>query len=115
MSAAEIVAAGITHPSLKASPHVHGTPLGVPPPECPMHQNVAKPAASDCPAGFTDDKSDINPYNMVCANKFLLLLSTYNREIILDLYSLIVFKNVTSKMQASVLLLNLPTRLAKKI
>lgn len=65
VSAAEIVAAGITHPSLKNSPHIHGTPTGIPPPECPMHQKVVPPA-SDCPAGFTDNNSDVNPYNMVC-------------------------------------------------
>lgn len=72
VSAAENVAAGITHPLTKSSPHIHDTSSGVPPPECPMHQKVAKPAAaSDCPAGFTEDNSDINPYNMVI--HFILL------------------------------------------
>lgn len=68
VSAAEAVAAGITH-----SQNAHGlvpdhskfdTKSGVPPPECPMHQKVAKPAASECPVISNTD--EINPYNMVC-------------------------------------------------
>lgn len=65
VSAAEAVAAGITNPIGK-----HGL---VPdhskfnlntdeiPPECPMHQKVAKPAASECPVKH----DQINPLNMV--------------------------------------------------
>lgn len=66
VSAAEMVAANITHPTNKDTlvpPPNHNT-SGVPPPECPMHQKDAKPA-SECPIGYTNDNSDINPYNMV--------------------------------------------------
>lgn len=67
VSAAEAVAAGITH-----SQNAHGlvpdhskfdTKSGVPPPECPMHQKVTPPSASECPLGHTAD--DLNPLNMV--------------------------------------------------
>lgn len=66
-SAAEMVAANITHPTNKHSlvpPENHST-SGVPPPECPMHQKEAKPIATECPVGYTDENMDVNPYNMV--------------------------------------------------
>lgn len=65
VSAAEVVAAGITS-------H-HGKNGFVPdhskfnlnsndiPPECPMHQKVAQPTAGECPV----QHGDINPLNMV--------------------------------------------------
>lgn len=69
VSAAEAVAAGITH-----TPNQHGlipdhskfdTKTGTPPPECPMHQKMAPPpSASECPVIDTT-KDQINPYNMV--------------------------------------------------
>lgn len=68
VSAAEAVAAGITHPvtkaDLKPDHSKFDTKSGSPPPECPMHQKVAQPNASECPVINTND---INPYNMVCA------------------------------------------------
>lgn len=63
VSAAEVVAANITHPTTLAPPPNHST-SGVPPPECPMHQKQAKPAETECPVHMIDN-SDINPYNMV--------------------------------------------------
>lgn len=73
VSAAEVVAANITHPSNKQTlvpPPNHST-SGVPPPECPMHQKEApKPAAAECPVGYTNDNSDINPYNMVSRPRY---------------------------------------------
>lgn len=67
VSAAEAVASGLVHPIAEpfVPPPKHKA-TGVPPPECPMHQKVAKPAkpaATECPMGHTAD--DINPYNMV--------------------------------------------------
>lgn len=71
VSAAEAVASGITH--VKADnqqlPPIHKT-TSTPPPECPMHQKVATPAASECPIKGPDDNSDINPYNMVNCHFF---------------------------------------------
>lgn len=69
VSAAEAVAAGITHPTnnqpqLVPDHSKFDMKSGVPPPECPMHQKVAKPAASECPVINTNN-NDINPYNMV--------------------------------------------------
>lgn len=69
VSAAEAVAAGITHhtpnkPALVPDHSKFDMNSGTPPPECPMHQKVAKPAASECPV-INNDNSDINPYNMV--------------------------------------------------
>lgn len=69
VSAAEAVAAGITHATnnkLELVPDHSKFDMksGVPPPECPVHQNVAKPAASECPVINTNN-NDINPYNMV--------------------------------------------------
>lgn len=75
VSAAEVVAANITHSTEKHTlvpPPNHST-SGVPPPECPMHEKDAKPTASDCPVGYTDNKSDINPYNMVCSKCAILI------------------------------------------
>lgn len=68
VSAAESVASGITHPKVGITtppiPVNHRT-NGLPPPECPMHQNTAaKPVISECPIR-ADDNSDINPYNLV--------------------------------------------------
>lgn len=67
VSAAEAVAAGITHapnkPELVPDHSKFDLKSGTPPPECPMHQKVAKPAASECPVIHNDN--DINPYNMV--------------------------------------------------
>lgn len=80
VSAAEVVAANITHPTNKQSlvpPQNHDT-SGVPPPECPMHQKEApKPAASECPIGYTNDNSDINPYNMVSFIKRAFLIRQF--------------------------------------
>lgn len=82
VSAAEAVAAGITH-----SPNQHGLvpdhskfdlKSGTPPPECPMHQKMApsssppppqSSSASECPVVDTT-KDQINPYNMVSTNTF---------------------------------------------
>lgn len=77
VSAAEAVAAGITH-----SPNQHGPvpdhskfdlKSGTPPPECPMHQKMAPSpqisSASECPVIDTT-KDQINPYNMVSTNIF---------------------------------------------
>lgn len=67
VSAAEAVAAGITHakiqPDLVPDHSKIDLKSNTPPPECPMHQKVAKPAASECPVINNDN--DINPYNMV--------------------------------------------------
>lgn len=64
MSAAEAVASGITltKAELLVPPPNHKT-SGVLPPECPMHQKVAPPTASECPLGHTAD--DLNPLNMM--------------------------------------------------
>lgn len=80
VSAAEAVAAGITHvthkPELVPDHSKFDTKSGVPPPECPMHQKAASPSANECPV---INKNDINPYNNVskyvyinfrCSNKF---------------------------------------------
>lgn len=67
VSAAEAIASNITYSANSNAsatpPHHHMS--GTPPPECPMHQNVAKPAANECPVGYTPDNVHINPYNMV--------------------------------------------------
>lgn len=73
VSAAEALAAGITH----STNHSGFVPdhskfdmkSGTPPPECPMHQKIAKPAASECPVMDTN-QNDINPYNMVCNTEY---------------------------------------------
>lgn len=71
VSAAEAVAAGITHatnqPALVPDHSKFDLKSGTPPPECPMHQKVAKPA-SECPVIHNDN--DINPYNMVSGRNF---------------------------------------------
>lgn len=71
VSAAEVVAAGITHAKnqdglVPPQNHQHYNMAGaVPPPECPMHQKIeSKPSANECPV-MHPDNSDINPYNMV--------------------------------------------------
>lgn len=68
VSAAEAVAAGITHsanqPSLVPDHSKFDLKTGSPPPECPMHQKIAQPAANECPVMNTN-KDQINPYNMV--------------------------------------------------
>lgn len=71
VSAAEAVAAGITHKTNHAGlvpDHSKFDMSGTPPPECPMHQKIAQPAASECPVIGTNP-NDINPYNMVCISK----------------------------------------------
>lgn len=76
VSAAEAVAAGITHTTIKHDlvPDHSKFDLnsGTPPPECPMHQKVAKPAASECPVIHTNN-DEINPYNRVYS-KFVHIL-----------------------------------------
>lgn len=75
VSAAEIVAAQIVHPtekdtttSKKIIPTDHHTKYDMsmePPPECPMHRGKEKPVLMDG-AEIKDGKSDdINPYNMM--------------------------------------------------
>lgn len=70
VSAAEAMAAGITHSTNHSSDSVpdhskFDMKSGTPPPECPMHQKVAQPAAaSECPV-INSNQNDINPYNMV--------------------------------------------------
>ncbi|XP_031617956.1 cytochrome c-type heme lyase [Contarinia nasturtii] len=66
VSAAEAVAAGITHPKNKSVSPDHSKfdmKSGTPPPECPMHQKPAQPSANECPVIHNND--DINPYNMM--------------------------------------------------
>lgn len=83
VSAAEVVAAGITHaknqneiiPPQHHHQHQHDSGA-VPPPECPMHQKVAKPAASECPV--LNNESDINPYNRVSSRQGLLIFRPHN-------------------------------------
>lgn len=72
VSAAEVVAANITHPSNKQTlvPPPNHNMSGVPPPECPMHQKEAKPSANECPVIHEGVDSDINPYNMVSGQTF---------------------------------------------
>lgn len=75
VSAAEIVAAQIVHPTEKDTtinkkiiPTDHQTKYDMsmePPPECPMHRGKEKPVLMDG-AEIKDGKSDdINPYNMM--------------------------------------------------
>lgn len=68
VSAAEAVAAGITHKTnhagLVPDHSKFDMKSGTPPPECPMHQKIAQPAASECPV-IGSNQNDINPYNMV--------------------------------------------------
>lgn len=81
VSAAEAVAAGITHtinkPELVPDHSKFDLKSGTPPPECPMHQKVATPApsASECPVINKDN--DINPYNMVCHTYFFIYLMSF--------------------------------------
>lgn len=72
VSAAEAVAAGITHaqnkPELVPDHSKFNTKSGVPPPECPMHQK----SANECPV-INTNKDDINPYNMVRLCNFIII------------------------------------------
>lgn len=66
VTAAEAVAGNIIHPvgTAQGVQHHHGNyKEGVPPPECPMHQKLPPPSASECPVGYGNN--DINPLNMV--------------------------------------------------
>lgn len=77
VSAAERVAETIVHPVGEpsvAATHHHGyanyEKSGVPPPECPMHQQQQPPklqavATAECPVGYGKEKDEINPLNMV--------------------------------------------------
>lgn len=74
VSAAEAVAAGITHATQQqqqqsglAQDHSKFDMKSAPPPECPMHQKLAPPPASECPV-INTNKDDINPYNRVSSN-----------------------------------------------
>lgn len=70
VSAAEAVAAGITshHNKTDFIPDHSKFNLNTDaiPPECPMHQKIAKPAPSECPVKH----DDINPLNMVSLYSF---------------------------------------------
>lgn len=74
VSAAERVAETIVHPvgePASAATRHHGyDKSGVPPPECPMHQQQQPPksqafATAECPVGYGKEKDEINPLNMV--------------------------------------------------
>lgn len=77
VSAAEAVAAGITHSTnhhngLMPDHSKFDMKSGTPPPECPMHQKIAQPAASECPV----IGNDLNPLNMVCIKEAICFVLT---------------------------------------